>query len=138
MSGGFFDLDIEGITAKLEEVSLIMEEYRQDMIDLNFMLTNSNITQFIVISSPNLLAVEETKKLINALKNSNVTVNSVIVNKVLGSDERADHLVLQMRRRESLYYLSILSISFFLFIFISFLFVSSLYILLFSPLFLHV
>jgi len=63
-------------------VDQMVEKIRQDFKTVKELLTNREQTEFVPVLIPEAMAIEETKDLLSALKNKQIRVNSIVINRV--------------------------------------------------------
>ena len=69
-----------------DRVDQMVEKIRQDFKTVKELLTNREQTEFVPVLIPEVMAIEETKDLIRALKEKQIRVNSLMINRVRSSN----------------------------------------------------
>jgi arsenite/tail-anchored protein-transporting ATPase len=77
------------VSAALDAASVRVEMYRQRMVELSDMLRDPARAEFVVITIPTIMAVEETKRLVNTLYDDGIWVRHVVANMIIPSDNLA-------------------------------------------------
>jgi len=69
-----------------DRVDLMVENIRSDFAAVREMLVNREQTEFVPVLIPEIMAIEETKDLLRALKDKQIRVNSIVINRLRGSN----------------------------------------------------
>lgn len=69
-----------------DRVDQMVENIRSDFAAVREMLTNREQTEFVPVLIPEIMAIEETKDLLRALKDKQIRVNSIVINRLRGSN----------------------------------------------------
>jgi len=69
-----------------DRVDQMVENIRSDFAGVRKMLTNQEQTEFVPVLIPEIMAIEETGDLLRALKDKQIRVNSIVINRVRGSN----------------------------------------------------
>ena len=69
-----------------DRVDQMVEKMRQDFRDVKELLTNREQTEFVPVLIPEVMAIEETEDLLRALKDKQIRVNSMVINRVRSSN----------------------------------------------------
>ncbi|MBU4426931.1 MAG: ArsA family ATPase [Proteobacteria bacterium] len=69
-----------------DRVDQMVEKMRQDFKAAKELLTNREQTEFVPVLIPEAMAIEETEDLLKALKERQIQVNSILINRVRGSN----------------------------------------------------
>lgn len=69
-----------------DRVDQMVEKMRADFKAVKEMLTNREQTEFVPVLIPEAMAIEETKDLIRVLKEKQIQVNSIVINRVRSSN----------------------------------------------------
>jgi len=69
-----------------DRVDQMVEKIRQDFKTVKELLTNREQTEFVPVLIPEVMAIEETGDLLSALKNKQIRVNSIVLNRVISSN----------------------------------------------------
>jgi len=69
-----------------DQVDQMVEKMRQDFHGVKELLNNREQTEFVPVLIPEAMAIEETEDLFRALKDKQIKVNSIVVNRVRGSN----------------------------------------------------
>lgn len=77
------------VNATLDAASERVEKYRTRMVELSDILRDPSRAEFVVITIPTVMAVEETKRLIDTLYNDGIWVRHAVANMIVPSDDGA-------------------------------------------------
>ncbi|MDO9529574.1 MAG: ArsA family ATPase [Syntrophales bacterium] len=69
-----------------DRVDQMVENIRSDFAAVREMLTSREQTEFVPVLIPEIMAIEETKDLLRALKDKQIRVNSIVINRLRGSN----------------------------------------------------
>ncbi|MFH1951690.1 MAG: ArsA family ATPase [Pseudomonadota bacterium] len=69
-----------------DRVDQMVENIRSDFAAVREMLVNREQTEFVPVLIPEIMAIEETKDLLRALKDKQIQVNSIVINRLRGSN----------------------------------------------------
>lgn len=73
----------------LDKAAVQVEEYRDRMNELSDMLRNPGRTEFVVVTIPTVMAVQETKRLLGALEEDGIWVRHAVANMIIPSEDGA-------------------------------------------------
>lgn len=88
------------VSTALETASTRVERYRDRMNDLSELFRDPARAEFVVVSIPTVMAIEESKRLIEKLWDDGIWVRHVIVNQVLQSQDKAQQSAYLERLRK--------------------------------------
>lgn len=77
------------VSAALETASARVEQYRDRMNDLSELFRDPARAEFVVVCIPTIMAVEESKRLIEKLWDDGIWVRHIIVNQILRSQDKS-------------------------------------------------
>ena len=69
-----------------DRVDQMVENIRSDFVAVREMLTSREQTEFVPVLIPEIMAIEETKDLLRALKDKQIRVNNIVINRLRGSN----------------------------------------------------
>ena len=69
-----------------DRVDQVVENIRSDFAAVREMLVNREQTEFVPVLIPEIMAIEETGDLLRALKDKQIQVNNIVINRVRGSN----------------------------------------------------
>lgn len=70
-----------------DECDEFLEEQRKDVQRVKLLLKDSQVTEFVPVTIPEPMSIDETEKLIACLKDYGISVKNVIVNRLAGEEE---------------------------------------------------
>ena len=68
-----------------DEADEFLEMMEKDVDDIKNLLMNNNLTEFIPVLRPEAMAIEETERLLETLKNYKIKVESIVVNQLVSA-----------------------------------------------------
>ena len=78
--------------AKLDAAVVRLEAWQRRVSELQRLLTDPDVTDFVVVGIPSRLAVAECARLLSALAEQGVPVNHLVVNQIVGGSEAAGYV----------------------------------------------
>ena len=78
--------------AKLDEAVVRLERWQTRVSELQRLLTDPGVTDFVVVSIPSRLAVAESARLLSALAEQGVPTNHLVVNQIVLEQQRAGYV----------------------------------------------
>lgn len=77
------------VNEAIDKAAVRVEEYRDRMNELSDMLRDPARTEFVVITIPTVMAVQETKRLLGALEDDGIWVRHAVANMIVPSEDGA-------------------------------------------------
>ena len=87
--------------AKLDQAVVRLERWRDRVAELQRLLTDPDVTDFVVVGIPSRLSVAESARLLSALTDQGVSVNHLVVNQIVdgsASDSYVERLAAEQQR----------------------------------------
>ena len=82
----YMSLHFTGKRYVKDECDLFLESLTADMARVRKMLKNSDTTRFVPVLIPEMMSVDETKRLVESLEGKGIPVREIIVNRVAESN----------------------------------------------------
>lgn len=97
-----WDKDVD-VNAALENASKKVAAYREKMIQLSDLFRDPERAEFVVVTIPTVLAVAETKRLVQRLWDDGIWVRHVVINQILpiGNEDTISSYLSQIRKGQT-------------------------------------